>query len=254
MKNVLHRYVLTILMMLVPLLMLADDAVLHRVVFRSGRVMVGEIVLQNEEVVIVKDSYGARFQFPMSDIREITELKSDEPQAQKDDKSSRSVTNVKRTSLGVRVGGGVAGIGEKTGGVVAADLRLGANNVAKRHIFIGGQVGYRALMSEGKVLSVLPIDVAMELPLTEGVHVPMIGAALGYGVGIGGPRGGVNAGLSLAYRYHFSRTGAFHIGLSAEVQQLASVGHEVTVDGGQTFTSNEGCTVVMGMISMGVLF
>ena len=254
MRKYLSR-LLFILLLLAPVhAMGAEDTVMHRLLFRSGRVVVGEIVLRNEEVVIVKDTYGARFQFPISDIQEITELKDDEPEQKQDNKASRSMTNVKRTSLGFRAAGGVASIDGKTGGAVAADFRLGANNLAGRHIFLGGQVGYRALIVENKTLSVIPIDAVLELPVITGTHVPMIGANIGYGIGVGGIRGGVNAGLTLAYRYHFSRTGAFHVGLAAEVQQLASMTHTVTVEPEQDFKSTGGRTAVMGLLTLGVVF
>ena len=260
------------LLLALPLLLMAEEsAVQCRIVFRSGRVVVGEVVQRNDEVVIVKDRYGARFQYPISDVEEIIDLSSQQsatgnqqPSAdkQQEEKTSRSMTNIKRTSLGFRFAGGVARIGGKTGGVAAADVRLGANNLGGRRIFLGGQVGYRALMTpeqtDGKagvkLLSILPIDVVMELPLIQGDHVPMVGANVGYGIGIGGIRGGVNAGLTLAYRYHFSRTGAFHIGVAAEVQQLAAGAHEIEVAPGQVFTSTGGRSAVMGMLTLGVLF
>lgn len=252
--NRIRTYLLA-MMLVLPLMLMAEEGVMHRLTFRSGRVMVVQIVLQNEEVVIVKDSRGARFQFPMSDIQEITELKADEPeQAQQEEKSAKSMSNVKRTSLGIHVAGGLASMGGKTGGSMAADFRLGANNVGKRQIFLGGQVGYRGLMMPGKTYSVLPIDIVMELPLVQAKHAPMLGANIGYGIGLGKDiRGGVNAGLTFGYRYHFSRTGAFHIGLQAEVQQLASITHSVSI-GGDTFVSSEGQTAVLGMLSIGVLF
>ncbi len=260
------RRLILLLLLTVPLLAMAQDAaVQHKLVFRSGRVVTGEIIQKNDEVVIVKDAYGARFQYPMSDVVEITEVSNQKTAASNqpaEDKNTRSVTNVKRTSLGFRLAGGVMSLGGTTGGAIAADFRLGANNVGGRHIFLGGQVGYRALMTpentDGKkavkTLSVIPIDAVMELPLIQGDHVPMIGANIGYGIGVGGILGGVNAGLSLAYRYHFSRTGAFHIGLSAEVQQLARAAHPVTVEPEQTFVSNGGRTAVMGLLTLGVLF
>lgn len=265
-----NRFIIQRLMLLlllaIPVLAMADDAVVeHKLVFRSGRVVTGEIIQKNDEVVIVKDAYGARFQYPMSDVVEITEVdsqKSGVGEKPVEQTNSRSVTNVKRTSLGFRVAGGVMSLDGTTGGAVAVDFRLGANNLGGRHIFLGGQVGYRALMTpentDGKktfkVLSVIPIDAVMELPLIQGAHVPMIGASIGYGIGVGGILGGVNAGLSLAYRYHFSRTGAFHIGLSAEVQQLARATHTVTVEPEQTFVSEGGRTAVMGLLTLGVLF
>jgi len=264
-RFVIRRLILLVLFTLPVLAMAEDAAMQHKIVFRSGRVVTGEIIQKNDEVVIVKDAYGARFQYPMSDVVEITEVSNKQSAASDkpvEEKNSRSVTNVKRTSLGFRVAGGVMSLGGTTGGAIAADFRLGANNLGGRHIFLGGQVGYRALMTpentEGKnaikVLSVIPIDVVMELPLITGTHVPMIGANLGYGIGVGGILGGVNAGLSLAYRYHFSRTGAFHIGLEAEVQQLVKATHTVTIEPEQTFVSDGGRTAVMGLLTLGVLF
>lgn len=254
-KSVL-RSIILVLLVCVPLWSVADEAVMHKLVFRSGRVVVGEIVVRNDEMVVVKNTYGSRFQYPMSDIVEIIEINNEEQQAPKeeDDHSSRSMTNVKRTSLGFHVAGGMVSLNGNTGGAVAADFRLGANNVARRQIFLGGQVGYRALMVEDKTLSILPISVVMELPLIVSPHAPMLGAHIGYGIGISGVRGGVNAGLALAYRYHFSRTGAFHIGLEAELQQLAQSPHSVTIEPGQSFSSTEGRTAVLGMLCLGVLF
>ena len=263
--NISTRFRLLVLLLALPLMVFAEQAVQHKLVFRSGRVVTGEIVLRNEDVVIIKDGYGTRFQFPMSDIVEITELKEEEPdQKPKEDTQSRSVTNVKRTSLGVRVAGGVACLdgsvtdaGKATlGGAIAADFRLGANNLGGKHIFLGGQVGYRALMAEGKTLSIIPVDAVMELPVITGAHAPMIGVNIGYGIGVGGIRGGVNAGLTLAYRYHFSRTGSLHIGVEAEVQQLAAASHTIGVpdESLQSFLSTGRRTAVMGLLTFGVLF
>ena len=256
MKNSGLHVLALLLLLAVPMAGLCGQYRLH---FRSGRVVVGEIVLRNEDVVVVTDSYGARFQFPMTDIIEITEIVEQQPAdgSQASDvgsRKSRSVTNIKRTSLGVRAAGGLVSVDGKTGGAVAADFRLGANNIANRRIFLGGQVGYRALMVEQKVLSVIPIDAVLELPMTETDHAPMIGANIGYGIGVGDIRGGVNAGLTLAYRYHFSRTGCMHAGIGAEVQQFTFAPHNVTVDTNQTFTSTGGRTAVMGLITLGVLF
>jgi len=247
-----------LLLFVMPFAAFSEEAVMHRVLFHSGRVVVGEIVLRNDEVVIVKDSYGAKFQFPMSDVVEITEVIDQEASEKHEEEVvSRKVSNVKRTSLGLRVVGGVASMGGGSiGGVIGADARLGANNLAGKHIFLGGQVGYRLLlMGAGeRKPSIIPISAALELPLTEGTHVPMVGANIGYGIGTGGVLGGVNAGMSLAYRYHFSRTGAFHVGVGAEVQQFARYSHQVEVEPGQAFTDEGGRTAVMGVITLGVLF
>lgn len=258
MNRIVLRRLIVILLILIPVFAMGEEsAVLHRVLFHSGRVVVGEIVLRNEDVVIVKDSYGSRFQFPMTDVVEISEVNDKETSQKKEEEeiTSRKATNVKRTSLGIHVAGGIVNLGGSIGGAVAADFRLGANNLGGRRIFLGGQVGYRGLMVEKKVYSIIPIDVVTEIPLIQGDHVPMVGANIGYGIGVGGGmRGGVNAGLSFGYRYHFSRTGAFHIGLEAEVQQLAASSHTIEVEPGQKFHSDSGRTAVMGMLTLGILF
>ena len=232
----------------------AAESVPQRLVFRSGRVVVGEVVMQNDEVVIVKDASGARFQYPRAEIVEITAVQDDEPKQDDKEAASRSMSNVKKTSMGFRVASGVMHLNKQNGATVAADFMIGANNIANRRIFLGGAVGYRALLLAGKTYSVLPIDVVMELPLMTGKHVPMIGASAGYGIGIGKILGGVNAGLSLAYRLNFSRTGSFHIGVQAELQQLARFAHTEEVVAGQTFESENGQTAVSGMLTLGILF
>ncbi len=248
------RLVCLVLLCLFTMAAVAEDQVPQRVVFRSGRVVVGEIVMQNDEVVIVKDASGARFQFPRADIEEITAVQDNQPKEEEKETASRSVSNVKKTSMGFRVASGYMYMNDRSGISVAADFMIGANNIANRRIFLGGAVGYRALIQAGKTYSVLPIDVVMELPLMTGKHTPMIGASAGYGIGIGNFLGGVNAGLSVAYRLNFSRTGSLHVGYQFEVQQLARFPHEQYATAGQWFATESGVTALSGMLTIGILF
>ena len=50
-RIVLHRLIGVVLLVVLPALAMCEEsAVLHRVLFHSGRVVVGEIVLRNEDV------------------------------------------------------------------------------------------------------------------------------------------------------------------------------------------------------------
>lgn len=249
------RLVCMMLLCLCTMAVCAEDQVPQRLVFRSGRVVVGEIVMQNDEVVIVKDASGARFQYPRTEIVEITAVQDEQPKEDEKETASRSMSNVKKTSMGFRIASGVMYMNKLPGMSVAADFMIGANNLANKRIFLGGAVGYRALIQAGKTYSVIPIDAVLELPLLTGSkHAPMIGASAGYGIGVGNFRGGVNAGLSLAYRLHFSRTGSFHVGWQVEVQQLARFPHEQQVAPGQSFATDSGITALSGMLTLGLLF
>ena len=253
------RLLSAVLLLLLPVLALCGEAAQYKLLFHSGRVVVGEIVLRNDEVVIVKDQRGARFQYPTSDIAEITELSNEHPavsEQMEDEKASRRATNIKRTSLGARLILGRVSLGEHTyGGIIGADVKLGANNLGGRRIFLGGQVGYRYFImgADAPRWSFIPIDVVLDLPLMEGKHVPMLSTNIGYGIGLMGARGGLNAGLALAYRYHFSRTGALSVGGGIEMQQFFTE-HSLAPEYGQTFRTNEGRTALMGIVNIGILF
>ena len=48
--NISTRFRLLVLLLALPLMVFAEQAVQHKLVFRSGRVVTGEIVLRNEDV------------------------------------------------------------------------------------------------------------------------------------------------------------------------------------------------------------
>ena len=207
------------------------------VTLRSGQTVSGEVMLQNEEVIIIKTSTGARFQYPMADVLSV--LETVESVTDTVVQPAATATSGRKASLVLRLAGGWAGAG--------GDIRIGANNVANKHIFIGGQVGYRALWTGGKLYHVIPITIAAVIPLMPTKHAPFIGTQIGYGIGLAGSQGGLNAGLSVGYRYQLSSTTAVQIGLYAELQQLAKAKNTIQVED-TPFTESTGRTA--GLIGM----
>ena len=57
--------------LLIGLLLLSFTAMAEVVVLRSGQSVKGEIVLQNEDVVIIRSNNGMRYQYPMNEVLSI---------------------------------------------------------------------------------------------------------------------------------------------------------------------------------------
>ena len=57
--------------LLIGLLLLSVVSMAEVIVLRSGQRVVGEIVLQNDEVVIVRGENGMRYQYPMNEVSSI---------------------------------------------------------------------------------------------------------------------------------------------------------------------------------------
>ena len=110
---------------------------------RTGARVRGTIVFQNEEVVIIRDAEGARFQYPRADVEQILSDESESPDASDASESSDSqeITVNKKASILLELAGGAAVIpGEKAGGAVSADLLVGSHHIGDKHLFVGGGV------------------------------------------------------------------------------------------------------------------
>ena len=57
--------------LLIGLLLLSFTAMAEVVVLRSGQSVKGEIMLQNEDVVIIRSNNGMRYQYPMNEVLSI---------------------------------------------------------------------------------------------------------------------------------------------------------------------------------------
>lgn len=188
------------------------------VVLRSGKSVEGEIILHNEEVVIVRDVSGMRHQYPSSEVvRVSTQAESTSASATVE---AENTTREKKVSFSLEVAGGGACVPKDCcGGNFSLDLLLGSFQIADKHIFLGGGLGYRAIFA-GKTYSYLPLEAVVRVPMLEGKHAPYAGAALGYGFAANKAyKGGLSAGIDLGYRYASSAKSALLVALYASFQQ-----------------------------------
>ena len=173
------------------------------IVLRTGAHVKGSIVFQNEEVVIIRDAEGARFQYPRTDVDQIlADDVAEETAPQKTVVQEEEIKTTKKASILLELAGGAAvRPNEKAGAGFGADFLVGSHHIGERHLFIGGGLGYHGLFIGGEKYNFLPVQVALRLPLMEQKHAPVFGASLGYGVAMSKNYvGGAYAGLDFGYR------------------------------------------------------
>lgn len=206
----------------IALLLLASALCAHAetIVLRTGARVKGEIVFQNEEVVIVRDAEGKRFQYLRSDVEEVLADDPAEVAAEVSEKEQELLTPKKASILLELAGGAAVQPQEYAGGTFSLDLLVGSHHIGNRHLFIGGGLGYHGLFLNGEKLNFLPIQAAIRMPFTETKHAPVFGLGLGYGIALSKDfLGGLYASADLGYRCQINPKTAIAVVAYTQFQQ-----------------------------------
>lgn len=222
----------------------AETILLH-----TGARVKGTILFQNEEVVIVRDDSGQRFQYLRTDVAEI--LADDAEEAEPVDiEAEPEISASKKASVLLELSCAPAiMIPFAPFGNAGIDLLAGTHHIKDRHIFIGAGVGYHGYFQDGYSYNFLPIEAKLSVPFFEAKHAPVFGFALGYGVALSKDYvGGIYTGLDFGYRYQINPKSALAVLVFASFQQ-ARLNITETIDG-NTYTNRAG----RNFVSPGVKF
>lgn len=238
------------IVLLLAFLLSSGMATAEIVHLKSGGKMVGTIVFQNEEVVVIKDASGARFQYLMTDVDHISAAEEAE------EKNDMKVVayNPHKVAVSIQLAGGLAPMPQlQTGGCFQADLVIGTAKLLDKHILLGGGFGYHATFLGGKAYSFLPIQLRAEVPFIEGKHTPLMAAGVGYGIAATkGVKGGLFAGIDLGWMYRPNEKHAIFLGLYSTFQN-AQLTITETIDG-QDYTSHAARNICNAGIKLGLYF
>ena len=111
------------------------------IVLRSGKTIKGEILLNNDEVLILRQKDGSRFQFPKQEIISI-----DADAIQKSQSTTDTVVSNK-IAFNLSVAGGATHTPNGWGGFVQPMLFIGANIAKNQPVFVGGRIGYNSVIT-----------------------------------------------------------------------------------------------------------
>ena len=221
-------------------------------VLRTGARVKGSIVFQNDEVVILRNAEGARFQYPRAEVQEILTVDTEEEEQVQEEEDN--IGTSKKVSIALELGGGAACIPNSVaGGGFSVDFLVGSHHIGDRHLFVGAGLGYHGMFIGGATYNFLPIQVALRLPLIEAKHAPVFGLALGYGVALSKAyKGGIYAGLDFGYRYQINEKTALALVASAQFQQ-AKMSTTETIEG-NTYTNYTGRFLVSPELKFVIFF
>ena len=219
------------------------------IVMKSGKRYSGEIVFQNEEVVIIRDVTGTRFQCPRADIRSIGAQEMEQTQMMTKIANSDLQVPTKRVSLSIEaVGGALAIPREQWGGYLDANFIIGSRRIKHKNILLGGAVGYFGGFFKETTYSFIPLQVVARVPIIDAKHAPQVNFSVGYGIATSkNYKGGLHAAVDVCYRYQMNEKSAVLLGVNVLFQQASLAGVEMKE--GQLFTSSD--LVGKGFIGIG---
>lgn len=234
------------------------------VTLRSGKVMTGTVIVQNDEVLILRDANGARFQFPAAEVVKVeaeeeaaaVEAETAETTKKRRERREREAPEAEKASkVALRLtlnGGGACVPGSGWGGSTGADLWIGSRRIGGKRVFMGGGVGFEAVIMPDRTGMYIPLQAVVSLPLTDGMHAPEIGLGIGYGFATHKTKGGLAAHVAMSWRYQYSGKSALLLGARVAFQADDYPVAE-TLDG-KTYSGNMGRNQVMIGINIGIEF
>ena len=228
----------------------AETLLLH-----TGARVQGQIIFQNEEVIIIRNADGARFQYPRADVKAV--LTDEEVAAEKADlpaETEEEITTSKKASILLELSCAPAiMIPFSPGGNAGIDLLMGSHHIKDRHIFVGAGVGYHGYFMYGYTYNFLPIEAKVSVPFFEAKHAPVFGFALGYGIALSKDYiGGIYTGLDFGYRYQINPNSSLAVLVFASFQQ-ARLNVTETIEG-YSYTSRSGRNFVTPGVKFALYF
>ena len=222
-------------------------------ILRTGARVKGDILFQNEEVVVLRNAEGARFQYPRAEIQEILTVDPVEEEVVVEEQKDE-IKTAKKVSVSLELGGGVACIpNSAVGGGFSVDFLVGSHHIGQRHLFLGAGLGYHGMFIGAEKYNFLPVQVALRLPLLEQKHAPVFGMALGYGIALSKTyKGGLYASIDFGYRYQINEKSALAVVASAQFQQAKIAATEIVE--GNTFTNYTGRYLVSPELKLVFMF
>ncbi len=227
------------------------------VVLRSGQIIKGDILLNNEEVVILRQNNGTRYQYPKTEVVEITQESTTI-----DTINTQTTAKPKMVALQLVASGGMAYIPHRhTGATMDVQAMVGSHNLLEKRVFLGGSIGYRGVFVDQTTYSWIPLQLVWQMPITSlphhlitsSPHRPLVGCSLGYAFATNKDwGGGICAGLDIGWWYGISERSSLSLAFTAQWQQTRMTITE-TINQAD-YTHAVGCSILGLGIKLGLQF
>ena len=222
------------------------------VVLRSGQQIKGEMLLNNDEVVILRQKNGLRYQYPKT---EVVAIKEDTEEVTTEENTN--ITPQKSVAIRATAAGGAAYIPHVGwGGTMEAHLMVGTQRLFGQPFFLGGSIGYRGVFNGDNTYSWIPLQLALQYPIAYQPtmrHRPLLGASFGYSFATNKQwGGGLCAGVDFGWWYQINTNSNLSIALTAQWQQT-QINIKETINNIE-YTNHIGCNILGIGIKVGIQF
>ena len=234
------------------------------VVLRSGKTVKGEILLHNEEVVIIRQKDGSRFQFPMQEVLSISAELPPKRQS-----STNRIAEDKKVACHFAVAGGTAYTPNGWGGYINPTVFVGTHTLRHLPIAVGGTVGYHGVFAQGNAYSWIPLQASIYLSPTVNSQLSTVNCQLstvncqlstvncqlsiGYAFALSQDyTGGICAGMEIGWSHAIGNTSSIFMALTA--QSLQTRMQVVETVNGNSYRNFRGCTLVSLGMKLGIQF
>jgi hypothetical protein len=197
---------------------------IEKITLKSGEVYIGEIVAKNSEIVMIKTSEGTRFQFQLSEIKNI-ENYSNLPKIDNNLKISNQDITIYDNFCGnieLSAGGSIAKNSFSLSPTTQLSMIFGNKRILKKDIFFGVGIGYSMtyVSQNSDPISFLPVFFRLQNTFTKQRTSPFIEIDAGYAFGLnadygGGPMVNITTGISHKLSYKTNLIGGIYGGITS---------------------------------------
>lgn len=178
-----------------------------RITMNTGKAIDGIIKLENDDVILLVNDKGERYQLQKSSIASIGEPTDNEPVETSQDRGKPFGMTIQASA------GGAWAANEKYTNV-DADLIMGHRLLLNGAMFLGAGVGYHGLLNKARKWHFLPLYVHMKYTfLPDRKNSPLVSASAGYAFCLTKDvKGGAFGDIALMFHHKIGTRGGINIG------------------------------------------
>lgn len=188
-----------------------------KITLRNGDIFIGNILVENEQVVMFQTKEGNRFQFPQNEVKSIQNI-------QEGDISEQNDTEYSKFTMmpDIRTGFSYSKESYQWAQEMQISLTLGGINFFIPNSFLGIGAGYRGIFTfdynNNEIINFLPLFIQFRSTFTDKKLTPYIEMRGGYSFALTDNFGGgvlfeASAGISLKINNHNSFQAGIYAGL-----------------------------------------
>jgi len=199
----------------------SDNSRIRKITLKSSDVYYAEVLVENEQIVMIKTQEGNRFQFPANEVHSI---ETDFVEESKNNNVQITPIDDSNFLMMIDVQGGVSYSSQAYLWVpsVQGSLVLGAKDVFFQGSFLGGGVGYNMLFANDyskETIAFLPVFVRLQSIVGKKNTAPYLEMDAGYGFSLNSNfGGGLMLKLSAGITHKLSYRTVLYVGTYAGLQ------------------------------------